>query len=98
MQSAVPLVCFVSDWAVPGAYKRKPRTIAAASAFAVTETAGDTLGRKLGLPEYSAVSLYVPGARDAVESVATPDGSRVPVPSSLDPFLKLTVPVGWGIL
>jgi hypothetical protein len=35
----------------------KPWTIAAAAAFAVTETAGDTLGRKLGLPEYSAVRL-----------------------------------------
>jgi hypothetical protein len=56
------------------------------------------LAREVALPAYLAVRLYVPAARDAVESVATPEEVRLPVPSNVEPFMKLTVPVGEIVL
>jgi hypothetical protein len=47
---------------------------------------------------YWAVKLYFPVAKDAFENVATPERFRVPVPSSVEPFMKLTVPVGEAVL
>jgi hypothetical protein len=38
--------------------------------------------------------LYVPAARDVVESVATPEEFSVAVPSTIEPFRKLTEPTG----
>ena len=62
--------------------------------FTVTETAAEVLERKLALPAYRAVRLYVSAASEVVVSVATPEESSVAVPSSADPFMKLTVPEG----
>jgi hypothetical protein len=64
------------------------------AAFTVTETAADVLERKLAVPVYWAVRLYVPAPRDVGGSVATPEEFRVAVPSTVEPFMKLTVPVG----
>jgi hypothetical protein len=94
VQSAVPLVCFVSDWALVGAFKRKPRTIVGASASTVTETAGDVLARKLELPENRAVRSCCPTGSDVEDSFATPEDFNVAVPRTVDPFRKVTVPVG----
>ena len=44
-----------------------------------------------------AVKLSVPVAREVVDSVATPEELRVPVPSSVEPLRKLTVPVGGAL-
>ena len=63
-------------------------------ALTVTETAGDVLATKLGVPMYLAVRLYVPAGSDVSESVATPEEFRVPVPSTTEPFMKLITPVG----
>ena len=60
----------------------------------VTFTAAEALERKLELPEYNAVSVYVPGANEVVETEATPAEFRVAVPSCEDPFWKITVPAG----
>ena len=68
--------------------------VAAVAAFTVTESAAEVLERKLALPEYAAVRLYVPAARDVVDSVATPEAFNVAVPRTVDPFRKLTVPDG----
>ncbi len=38
--------------------------------------------------------LYVPTARDVIDSVATPEEFRAAVPITAAPFMKLTVPVG----
>jgi hypothetical protein len=62
--------------------------------FTVTETPAEVLERKLLSPPYWTVRLYVPGASDVGDSVATPEGLRVPVPSCVEPFRKVTVPVG----
>ncbi len=70
------------------------RLVVVDSAFTVTETADEVLVREFPLPPYLAVRLYVPGARDAVESVATPKEFKLLVPSSVEPFRKVTVPVG----
>jgi hypothetical protein len=64
------------------------------AAFTVTETAAEVLARKPAVPEYAAVRLYVPAASDVVDSVATPEVFRAAVPSSVEPFRKLTVPDG----
>jgi hypothetical protein len=70
------------------------RLVVVDSAFTVTETADEVLVREFPSPPYLAVRLYVPGARDAVESVATPEEFKLLVPSSVEPFRKVTVPVG----
>jgi len=38
----------------------------------------------------------VPAANDEVERVATPEELTAPVPSCVDPFMKVTVPLGVG--
>ncbi len=38
--------------------------------------------------------LYVPAAKDLVESVATPDPFNVAVPNVVEPFMNRTIPVG----
>jgi hypothetical protein len=50
--------------------------------------------RELELPAYCAVRLYFPAARADVDNVATPEEFRVPVPRTVEPFRKLTVPAG----
>jgi hypothetical protein len=72
----------------------KDGTIGAVAALTVTEAAADVLAGKLAVPVYWAARLYVPTARDVVDSVATPEEFRVAVPSTVEPFMKLTVPVG----
>jgi hypothetical protein len=52
------------------------------------------LAREFALPAYFAVRLYFPAARADVGNVATPEEFRVPVPSTVEPFRKLTVPAG----
>ena len=44
------------------------------------------------MPAYCAVRLYVPAARAEVDNVATPEAFKVPVPSVVEPFRKVTVP------
>ena len=61
-------------------------------AATVTELAADVLARKLEFPTYRAVRLYVPAGRDPMDSVATPEAFTLPDPSTVDPFMKLTVP------
>jgi hypothetical protein len=58
----------------------------------VTEAAADVLVRKLAFPTYRAVRLWVPAGRDAMGSVATPEEFTLAVPSTVDPFMKLTAP------
>jgi hypothetical protein len=65
-----------------------------AAAVTVTETADEVLVREAAEPVYKAVKLYVPAARDAVDSVATPEGFRAAVPRTVLPFRKVTAPVG----
>jgi hypothetical protein len=94
----------VCDGVLPPAVKLKGGTIGMDGAFTVTETAAEVLERKLAfpeswavglaVPEYAAVRLYVPAASDVVDSVATPEAFRAAVPSSVEPFRKLTVPDG----
>jgi hypothetical protein len=62
--------------------------------FTVTETPPEVLERKFALPAYWAVKLKVPVASELVVSVATPEELRVAVPSSVEPFIKLTAPPG----
>jgi hypothetical protein len=79
-------------------------TIGAVAALTVTKTVADALATGPALPDpcgvglvvlgYWAVRLYVPTARDVMDSVATPEEFRAAVPSTVDPFMKLTVPVG----
>jgi hypothetical protein len=52
------------------------------------------LAREIALPAYCAVRLWDPSARVVVDSVATPEEFRVAVPSTVEPFRKLTVPAG----
>ena len=59
----------------------------------ITLAAGDVLDRKLVLPEYCAVRLYLPTASDAVDTVATPEEFKAAVPRTALPFRKVTVPV-----
>jgi hypothetical protein len=94
LQSVVPLVCLVSDWALAGAFNRKPRTIAGVSAFTVTETSGDVLARNLELPGNRTVRSFSPIGSDVDDSFATPEEFRVAVPRTVDPFMKVTDPVG----
>jgi hypothetical protein len=41
-----------------------------------------------------AMRICCPGVRDDVVKIATPPAVTVPVPSSVDPSIKFTVPVG----
>jgi hypothetical protein len=66
--------------------------VVAVEAVTVTEAAADVLDPKLEFPTYRAVRLYVPAGRDAMDSVATPEEFTLPNPSTVDPFMKLTVP------
>ena len=68
--------------------------VAVVVAFTVTEAGADVLATKLAVPEYWAVRLYVPGARDVMDSIAAPEEFRVAVPSAVEPLMKLTMPVG----
>jgi hypothetical protein len=78
--------------------------IGAVAASTVTNTVADA---GVALPDpcgllpvtlgYSAVMLYVPTARDVIDSVATPEEFRAAVPITEDPFMKLTVPVGGAV-
>jgi hypothetical protein len=68
--------------------------VAVVPEFTVTGTAAEVLPRKLPWLAYTAVRLYEPPAKDVVESVATPEEFSVAVPSTAEPFMKLTVPVG----
>jgi hypothetical protein len=79
---------------LPVVFKRKPRTIVGGSAFTVTETADDALGRKIELPENRAVSSCCPIGSDVEDSFATPEEFKAAVPRTVDPFRKVTVPVG----
>jgi hypothetical protein len=54
--------------------------------FTVTDAAAEVLVRKVALPMYSAVRLYVPAAKDEVESVATPEELTVAEPSDVTPL------------
>ena len=66
--------------------------VVALEAVTVTDAATDVLDPKLVVPRYRAVRLYVPTGRDVTESVATPEEFTLPDPSTVDPFMKLTVP------
>ena len=66
--------------------------VAAVEAVTVSEAAADVLARKLEFPIYRAVRLYVPAGRDAMDSVAMPEELTLADPSTVDPFMKLTVP------
>jgi hypothetical protein len=78
-------------------------TIGAIAALTVTKTVADALAG-LALPDpcgvglvvlgYWAVRVYVPTAREVMGSVATPEEFRTAVPITVEPFMKLTVPVG----
>jgi hypothetical protein len=82
----------------------KDGAIGTVAASTVTNTVADA---GLALPDpcgllpatlgYWAVMLYVPTARDVIDSVATPEEFRTAVPMTADPFMKLTVPVGEGV-
>ena len=79
----------------------KDGTIGAVAASTVTNTVAeaglplpDTCGWVAVALEYSAVMLYVPTAIDVIDSVATPEEFRAAVPSTAEPFIKLTVPAG----
>ena len=61
--------------------------------FTTWLTAELVLVTKLASPPYSAVMLFEPTASDAIDKVAVPD-VRVPVPSVVEPFLKVMVPDG----
>jgi len=63
-----------------------------AEAVTVTELAADVLVRKFEFPIYRAVRLYVPAGRDAMDSVAMPEEFTLADPSTVEPFMKLTVP------
>jgi hypothetical protein len=79
----------------------KDGTIGTVAASTVTNTVADA---GLAPPDpcglvpvalgYWAVMLYVPTARDVIDSVATPEEFRAAVPITAEPFIKLTVPVG----
>jgi len=66
--------------------------VGAVETVTVTEAAADVLERKLEFPIYRAVRPYVPAGRDATDSVATPEAFTLPDPSTVDPYMKLTVP------
>jgi len=79
----------------------KDGAIGAVAASTVTNTvadAGPALPDPCGLVPvtlgYWAVMLYVPTAKDEIDSVATPEEFRAAVPITAEPFIKLTVPVG----
>ena len=82
----------------------KDGTIGAVAASTVTNTVADA---GLALPDpcgllpvtlgYWAVRLYVPTARDVIDSVATPDEFRAAVPRTEEPFIKLTAPVDTAV-
>jgi hypothetical protein len=96
----IPLPLTVADrvrvWPALAGFEAATRAVVVdcAAAVTLTETAGEVLARQVAAPVYWAVKLYVPAAKDAFENVATPERFRVPVPSSVEPFMKLTVPVG----
>src|SRR5215207_10121793 len=57
-------------------------------------TAGEALAATFPWPEYTALRLSVPDGREEVTSVATPPVRVAGEPSSEEPFLNCTVPVG----
>ena len=73
------------------------RVVVEAAAVTVTGAVADTLGPKLEVPTYRAVKLYVPAGRDVIDSAATPEEFTLPDPSTVEPFMKLTVPVGEAV-
>lgn len=60
----------------------------------VTLTAADVLGPNKLLPPYAAVIKCAPAASDEVDSKAWPVTSRVEVPNTAVPSLKVTDPAG----
>jgi hypothetical protein len=66
----------------------------AVGTVAVTSNAEEVEVVKAVLPEYSAVTMFVPGKRLDVVKAATPDELTFAVPSSVLPRKKLTVPSG----
>jgi hypothetical protein len=76
----------------------KGRMLPTVTGLTNTETAAEVLERKLAPPEYTTVKLSVPVVRELVTSIPTPDEFRVAVPSSVEPLMKLTVPVAGALL
>ena len=79
----------------------KDGTIGAIAAFTVTNTVADAglappdpCGVLPAVLGYWAIMLYVPTAKDVIDSVATPAEFKAAVPITEEPFMKLTVPVG----
>src|SRR5438093_9609943 len=62
--------------------------------FTVWVSVVEVLPLKVALPPYDAVIGCEPTASVLVTNVAWPEAFRVPVPSMLEPSLKVTVPVG----
>jgi hypothetical protein len=86
----------VSAWPADTGFGVTTRVVVVAvvAGFTVTATAAEVLASWLPWPAYAAVKLYVPADRVVVKIVATPKEFSVPVPSTVEPFRKLTVPVG----
>jgi hypothetical protein len=93
LDGVLPLTVMVKDGAIG--------TVAASTVTNIVADAGLVLPDPCGLVPvalgYCAVMLYVPTARDVIESVATPAESRGAVPITAEPFMKLTVPVGEAV-
>jgi hypothetical protein len=75
---------------VPGASV----AVSTCTTVTVTVTAGDVLPASLLSPPYIAVTECAPSASVDVVNVATPAPFNVPVPSTVAPSIKVTVPVG----
>ena len=60
----------------------------------VCSIGGETLVRRPGDPEYTAVKVCLPVVRPVVVKVALPPLSRVAVPRTVEPSSNVTVPVG----
>src|SRR5260221_12781160 len=80
----------------PGQIDVDPETLAVGLACTLSTRTGDeVLVLKLALPLYSAVRLWLADDSDEVVNVATPDAlSGMLLPITVEPSLKLTVPVG----
>ena len=52
------------------------------------------LAVKLPSAPYTAVIEWLPTASEEVVNVAIPEPPKVPVPSAVDPSMKVTMPVG----
>ena len=63
----------------------------------VSACAAETLAEYVLLPPYEAVSVYVLGVKALVVYVAFPVASSAPLPSTVDPFRKFTVPEGMAL-